>query len=625
MNLRDSLFWRTFALIVLIVALVSSTLLYFLHQHYHVVAQREAEAQAVFLASQCVKPVLWDDRLQLKALLSASVDQGAAGYAWLERDGAPLAHTFSQGVPKGLLDLDFQGRNKTSVHAWKDQRGQAFLDIAARLPHPANAVLHLGVTEENVNEGFATMLPTTALISLLSLALGAMLARLMANSITEETRTANQALEVSEQKFRTLADNTTDWEFWIGPDGRQIYNSPSCEHIIGYTREELDADPGLFARIVHPDDAALFAAHRHAACEDKQGGELELRIMHKNGEIRWISHRCRPVSGYNGECLGTRGANTDITERKEKETALQRSRDEIDKLLQRNQLLLNAAGEGIYGVDHAGKIIFINPVALTMLGLTEEEAMGRNAHALFHYHGPDGSAYPEAECPLYLTLQDAARRELEQSFIRKSGDIFPVHLVVTPMMDDARQVGAEVLFQDITLRKVMEAELTHLATIDSLTGVSNRRHFMAQMETEFARIQRFHEPAALLMLDLDHFKRINDSQGHAVGDAVLAALGATLLETLRKTDLVGRVGGEEFALLLPGTEAVEARQFAERLRERVAGVEVEAGGGRLAVTVSIGIASLKRDDASADAALARADDALYHAKENGRNRVEVSA
>ncbi len=625
MSLRDSLFWRTFALIALVVTLVGASLLYFLNLRYHTVAQREAEAHAVFLASQCVKPVLWDDRLQLKALLSSSVDQRVASYAWLERNRVPLAHTFSQGVPKGLLELHPQASGKTSVRTWKDQGGRVFLDIAARLPYPADGILHVGVTEDDVDEGFANMLPATVLIAMLSLVLGAALARQMANAVTREAQTANQALALSELKYRTLADNTTDWEFWIGPDGQQIYNSPSCERITGYTSQELEADPDLFSRIVYPDDMSRFAAHRHVACRDKQEDELDLRVVHRNGEVRWISHRCRPVSGQNGECLGTRGANTDISERKAKEEALQRSRDEIDRLSQRNQLLLNAAGEGIYGVDHAGRIIFINPVALTMLGLREEEAMGRSAHALFHYHGPDGSAYPEAECPLFLTLQDAARRELEQSFIRKNGDIFPVHLVATPMMDDVRQVGAEVLFQDITARKAMEAELTRLATTDSLTGVSNRRHFMAQLENEFARTQRFHEPAALLMLDLDHFKRINDSYGHAAGDAVLASFGATLLETLRKIDLVGRVGGEEFAVLLPGTEAEAARQFAERLRERVAGMAVEIGDGRLLVTVSIGIACLEHDDDSADDALARADDALYRAKANGRNRVEVPA
>jgi PAS domain S-box-containing protein len=105
------------------------------------------------------------------------------------------------------------------------------------------------------------------------------------------------------------------------------------------------------------------------------------------------------------------GSVSDISDRKAKEEALQRSRGEIERLLQRNQLLLDAAGEGIYGVDHVGRVIFINPAALALLGLTEAEALDRNSHALFHHHRPDGTDYPVTDCPLYQTLRDTVRRE----------------------------------------------------------------------------------------------------------------------------------------------------------------------------------------------------------------------
>jgi diguanylate cyclase (GGDEF)-like protein/PAS domain S-box-containing protein len=296
---------------------------------------------------------------------------------------------------------------------------------------------------------------------------------------------------------------------------------------------------------------------------------------------------------------------------------------ERNRLAHHNELLLNAAGEGIYGVDHDGNIIFINPTALAMLGLDEREAIGRNAHALFHHHRPDGSDYPCGECPLNLTLMDGVRREVEEFFFRKGGERFPVRIVATPMMDDAMLVGAEVIFQDITKQKAMEAELTRLATTDPLTGLANRRHFMKQMELELARIHRFSEAAALLMLDLDHFKHINDNHGHAWGDAVLRAFSKSLLQHLRKTDLAGRLGGEEFAILLPGTDLEAARVFAEELRQRISGMSLETGTLALKVTVSIGITRLERDDILSDAALARADAALYRAKQAGRDRVEV--
>jgi diguanylate cyclase (GGDEF)-like protein/PAS domain S-box-containing protein len=312
----------------------------------------------------------------------------------------------------------------------------------------------------------------------------------------------------------------------------------------------------------------------------------------------------------------------DITIRKHEEKALALSRIEVDKLARRNQLLLDAAGEGIYGVDLAGNITFINPTALAMLGLTEVEALGRNSHELFHDQRLDGIPYPQEECPLHQTLVDGLRREVDEVFCRRNGELFFVHLVTTSVIDEGQCVGAEVVFLDVSARKAMEMELTRLATTDTLTNVANRRHFMSQVETEFSRIQRFEQPATLLMLDLDHFKTINDTYGHAAGDSVLIAFAATVRGALRKVDVVGRLGGEEFAVLLPGSEMESAMRFAERLRNLVAELRITSGETSLGVTVSIGIASLRGTADTPDAVLARADVALYRAKANGRNRVE---
>ena len=179
---------------------------------------------------------------------------------------------------------------------------------------------------------------------------------------------------------------------------------------------------------------------------------------------------------------------------------------------------------------------------------------------------------------------------------------------------------------DVTERRRMDDELRLLATTDFLTGLPNRREFMRRLEDEHGRVQRDVEACAtVLLLDVDHFKRINDEHGHAAGDAVLRQLAALMRDGQRKIDMLGRIGGEEFAVLLPGTGLDAAAVFAERLRLRVAGtaMTLDDGQATVSVTVSIGIAAMGRTDGGGDAALRRADQALYRAKRGGRNRVEL--
>ncbi|WP_229414366.1 sensor domain-containing diguanylate cyclase [Zemynaea arenosa] len=177
---------------------------------------------------------------------------------------------------------------------------------------------------------------------------------------------------------------------------------------------------------------------------------------------------------------------------------------------------------------------------------------------------------------------------------------------------------------DITERQRMDAELRLLATTDFLTGLPNRREFMARLDEELARVQRHVDgQAAVLMLDIDHFKTINDRHGHPVGDAVLRHVAELMRSTQRKIDTLGRMGGEEFAVLLPGAGHAAAAAYAERLRHTVAASPCRLEDGEeIAVTVSIGCAEIRAFDPTGDAALLRADKALYGAKAAGRNRVE---
>lgn len=376
-----------------------------------------------------------------------------------------------------------------------------------------------------------------------------------------------------------------------------------------------------FQRSVHPDDRAALADAWQAAVHAGSLYEIEHRIL-VDGQVRWVRERADMARARDGQVVGT---VLDITARKAQENAARLAREEIERLSARNALLLDSAGEGIYGADPEGRCVFINPAALNMLGFRAEEVLGLDQHGLFHHHRPDGSVYPHADCPIHQTLRDGQAREVEDAFIRRDGTFLDVHVTVTPMRAGDHSEGAVVVFRDITEHKRLQRELGRLATTDSLTGIANRRRFMEQLNQELARVRRYGHAAALLMLDLDHFKRVNDAYGHATGDAVLRHFTALCAGLLREVDQFGRLGGEEFGVLLPDTDLTGAREFAERLRQTVADTPCVCGKAVVGYTVSIGIAGLDHGQPDADGVLARADRALYRAKTEGRNRCAVDA
>lgn len=184
--------------------------------------------------------------------------------------------------------------------------------------------------------------------------------------------------------------------------------------------------------------------------------------------------------------------------------------------------------------------------------------------------------------------------------------------------------AAVVSHQDITPRKAMEFELKRLSETDELTGLKNRRKFVAGASKALERLKRDDTPASMFIIDLDNFKSINDSHGHAVGDKALCHAADQFKRALRRGDLLARIGGEEFAVLLPNTDEWGAIMVAERVRAFIAGSPPETEAGKLYLTASIGVTSLRVTDRSPDDAMGRADTALYRAKEDGRDRVRAS-
>jgi diguanylate cyclase (GGDEF)-like protein/PAS domain S-box-containing protein len=299
---------------------------------------------------------------------------------------------------------------------------------------------------------------------------------------------------------------------------------------------------------------------------------------------------------------------------------------QLDCKAQEWQGLLTALGDGVYGVGPDQVCTFINPAALAMLGLTSEEVLGRNTHELFHARREDGSAYPVEACPVFRTLKDGEARRVEDWFLHKDGSLFPVTVTATPVRERDGRQGMVVVFRDISDRLRLETALREEAATDALTRLPNRRYFLAEMERHWARIARGEErSAAVMMLDLDEFKRINDTHGHEAGDEVLKHLATLMRDILRRGDLVGRLGGEEFAVLQVDASEEEAMQLAERMRQRIETSPAPFGALMLRYTMSIGVTLMVQTDRSVRAPLQRADAALYRAKGKGRNRAEWEA
>lgn len=280
--------------------------------------------------------------------------------------------------------------------------------------------------------------------------------------------------------------------------------------------------------------------------------------------------------------------------------------------------ILEHAPIGMALLSLEGRFTQVNRAFCEIMGYESEELLKLSFISITH---PD-DLQQDHDFVLRMEAGEIRSYEMEKRYIRKDGRIVWGHLTGSLLSDDkgaASQVIKQV--QDITGRKEVERLLKIKAHTDYLTGVASRGRFFELAEQELIRSRRYDCPLSLAMLDLDHFKAVNDSHGHQAGDTVLKELSSICRHVLREVDVVGRVGGEEFAILLPETDGEPAFHVIERLREAIAATEVTLQEGlALHFTASLGIATLTPVDADINTLLNRADQALYQAKCSGRNR-----
>jgi diguanylate cyclase (GGDEF)-like protein/PAS domain S-box-containing protein len=295
--------------------------------------------------------------------------------------------------------------------------------------------------------------------------------------------------------------------------------------------------------------------------------------------------------------------------------------NELATLGRQNEIILDSAGEGICGLDAAGVVTFANPAAADMLGCSRDELLGACFHDVVHPKGTLSDGHDAPDCPIQMAIGDGVSYHSDaEAFARADVTSFPAEYSITPYVGGKAQ-GAVVTFKDITERKRSEEQLQYLADHDVLTGLFNRRRFGEELLQQIAICERLDITSALLVLDIDNFKFINDALGHQAGDELIQSLASQLKGRVRRTDIVSRLGGDEFALLLPGTSIDEAIELAEELLTMVRSHRVLARDKPVQVTTSIGIAMLDAQNLTAEQLLMEADLAMYEAKGSGRGRV----
>jgi len=292
-----------------------------------------------------------------------------------------------------------------------------------------------------------------------------------------------------------------------------------------------------------------------------------------------------------------------------------------------HEQLINNLYDGVYFVDTTRTITYWNKGAEELTGYSADEAIGRHCFDNFLNHVDcDGRALCTGGCPLSHTLADGARRETEVFLQHRDGHRVPVSVRVSPIADSRGTViGAVEVFTDVTAKKKLErraATLEKMALNDALTGIPNRRYTQLRIRQAIQETRQFGRSIGILMFDLDHFKRVNDTYGHELGDAALRTVSRTLASGLRPGEFVGRWGGEEFLAIVLDVSKDELATLADRSRTLLAQSSTQANASRIYVTVSIGATLIRAADREASV-VSRVDELMYRSKSLGRNRVTV--
>ncbi|HEY7737635.1 MAG TPA: EAL domain-containing protein [Candidatus Limnocylindria bacterium] len=453
----------------------------------------------------------------------------------------------------------------------------------------------------------------TAVLVMLAAAQGVMLWARVTAANRAGARLAG--LETEEGTFRALVERLPAALYiaGFGPEATWNYVSPRIEILLGFSAGEWMADPGLWMRQIHPDDRARVQQEEDEDWSREPGvvSASEYRMLSRDGRVVWIRDEAVIIADEHGIPSFFRGYIIDITGQKDAEHALRQSEEQTRRII-------DTASYAYIGMSREGTVTDWNQAAEQTFGWSREEILGK----------------PLADRIVPLAQRDAHRQgiarfletgegpvlgtRLEINALHRDGREFPVELTIWAV-GSGDSVSFSALVHDITLRKELERQLQHQAFHDSLTGLANRALFADRLAHAMAR-QRARRALAVVFLDLDDFKTVNDSLGHAAGDQLLTAVAERLRGVMRPEDTVARFGGDEFAILLEETTREAARRVAERVLAALRS-PFDLQGKQVFARGSAGVA-ITQTGTSADDLLRHADLAMYTAKARGKGRIE---
>ncbi|MBV8161723.1 MAG: PAS domain S-box protein, partial [Acidimicrobiia bacterium] len=412
----------------------------------------------------------------------------------------------------------------------------------------------------------------------------------------------------SERRFRSLIENATDLFVICDAEGRAVYVSPSVRGILGLDPSDVLGSPQ--DRLHHPDDLPR-VIDAFAVAMDIGRADVEFRIRHSDGSWRWLELTVTNLL-LDPDVEGLVLTGRDITTRKQAEEALREGEERW------RALLLNSS-DVITVLDEQGRVTYTSPSTERFLGYLPEQLVEMTVFEIVH---PEDLERAGALL-LELVEADDVSDPIEMRVRHADGSYRWLEAVATNLLANPVVGGIVVNVRDITERKRAEAQLARQALTDSLTGLANRPVLVDHLASAVARSERTGRLTAIFFLDIDHFKLVNDSLGHAVGDELLITIADRLQHFLRNGDTAARLGGDEFVLCCADLQSHrEAADIADRVAA-VLGAPMVLAGEEMSITASVGITCASDASRKPEELLRDADIAMYRAKERGRARSET--